>query len=164
MIRKLLPVGWLLFFLWVTATSYNLTKAFHIDDTFHLEAAQHLSQHPLKPMSGYINWEEIPQPMWQFNQPPLYFYGVAIAAKVVGYTEWGLHLFQSVFVGLALFFFSRMTRLLQPGYVHLALFGLAFSPAFWVNQNLMIDIPLLSLSTGMVYFMLRDSRHRGGIT
>ncbi|RLD93697.1 MAG: hypothetical protein DRJ29_08040 [Bacteroidetes bacterium] len=46
----------LLILLWIGLTAINLNKAFHIDDSFHLEAAAYLSVNPTSPMSGLINW------------------------------------------------------------------------------------------------------------
>jgi len=59
MVKSLLNSKYfLLVVFWVFLTAFNVTKAFHIDDTFHLLAAQHLQQHPTAPMSGLINWSD----------------------------------------------------------------------------------------------------------
>ena len=66
--------GLVLVFLFAIATSINLDKAFHIDDAFHLHAAQWISEHPLRPMSGTIDWSGSVEHYYDGNQPPLFFY------------------------------------------------------------------------------------------
>jgi len=52
-----------LLLLWMFATVLNLTKAYHIDDTVHLEIAQWIIREPWHPMSGQINWSENTEPI-----------------------------------------------------------------------------------------------------
>src|ERR1700746_2357057 len=76
---------WLLV-LWACATAYNLLKPYHMDDTVHLEIARWISTHPLHPMSGLVYWDGIKKPIYQLNQPPLYFYLLAFWGGGVGYS------------------------------------------------------------------------------
>src|SRR5215467_925770 len=85
---------WLLV-LWVTVTAYNLFKPYHIDDTAHLEIARWISANPLRPMSGLFDWEEGIEPVYQLNQPHLYFYLLALWGGVFGYSEVAMHSLQS---------------------------------------------------------------------
>ena len=62
-----------IFILWLILTGININKAFTIDDTYHLEAANLIAQNPLKPMSGFINWGDSPTQLFYGNQPPLFF-------------------------------------------------------------------------------------------
>ncbi|TXK47655.1 glycosyltransferase family 39 protein [Pontibacter qinzhouensis] len=144
--------------LWLLATGLNLNKAFHIDDTFHLEAAQWIAQHPLQPMSGYINWGGASEQMSQFNQPPLYFYAVACVGELFGYSEVPLHLFQSIFTFLCIFFFYRIAVVLHEKQALLLTCFFVLNPAFLVNQNLMVDIPLLSLQLLCMYMLLTSEQ------
>ena len=145
----------LLFFLWSVLTVINIDKAFHIDDTFHLEAADYIRHNPDKPMSGLINWRDDPLPMYIENQPPLFFYLIALVSCIAGYNEISLHLFLSIFTFFGLYFFFQLTKILsvkKPA-VLLALF--AFCPAFIINQNLMLDVPVLTIILGSALFLLK---------
>ncbi len=151
----------LLFFLWLILTAVNINKAFHIDDPFHLEAAQRISETPLKPMSGLINWADDPSPMHLYNQPSLFFYSVAGVGALFGYHEIPMHLFLSVFTFLALYFFYKICRFIRVQRVGLLLALFAFCPAFIINQNLMTDTPILALMLGFTWFLLKanDTSH-----
>ena len=144
----------LLLGIWLVLTVINITKAFHIDDTFHLESAQWISDHWQKPLSGTINWGNNSEPMYDSNHPALFFYGIALVASTFSYSEIPLHLFMSVFTFLTLVFFLRIKRLLYPSASPLVLLIFGFCPALMVNQNLMTDVPLLSLFLGFLYFFL----------
>ncbi|QNF34862.1 glycosyltransferase family 39 protein [Adhaeribacter swui] len=143
-----------LFLLWLLATSLNLTKAFHIDDAFHLAAAQWIEHHPFRPMSGKVLWDFGYVPISQYNQPPLYFYFVSWVGHVLGYREVPLHLMQAVFTLLAIYFFYKIARLLIPAYALLSTAFLVLNPAFLINQNLMVDMPLLSLHLLFIYLLI----------
>ncbi|WP_420149008.1 glycosyltransferase family 39 protein [Spirosoma sp.] len=140
--------------LYCVATLLNLNKAYHIDDTFHLEAANWIKGNPLRPMSGLINWAENKEPMYMANQPPLYFYLLALVSSIFGTSEIVLHLFQSIFTLLALVAFIKITGLLQLKNGVLLTALLAFCPAFLINQNLMVDVPLLCLDLWFLYYLL----------
>jgi hypothetical protein len=142
----------LLLGVWVILTVLNVTKAFHIDDTYHLESAQWISDHWQRPLSGTINWGDNSEPMHDSNHPALFFYGIALVASVFSYAEVPLHLFMSVFTFLTLVFFLRIKRLLYPTSSPLVLLVFGFCPALIVNQNLMTDVPLLSFFLGFLYF------------
>ncbi|HEY4788108.1 MAG TPA: glycosyltransferase family 39 protein, partial [Bacteroidales bacterium] len=150
----------LLFFLWFVLTAINIDKAFHIDDTFHLEVSECIKHTPLKPMSGLINWYSTPEPIYEYNQPALFFYSIALVSKIFGNHEIPLHLFLSVFTFLALYFFYRIAELLSLKQKNTLLALFAFCPAFIINQNLMTDIPILALLMGFVYFLLKAGINR----
>jgi hypothetical protein len=68
-------------------------KAFHIDDTLFLRAAQQIQQHPADFYGCTMNWFGTPQPMVQvFDNPPLTCYYIALVAAVTGWSEVALHL------------------------------------------------------------------------
>jgi 4-amino-4-deoxy-L-arabinose transferase-like glycosyltransferase len=142
------------FCLWVVPTLININKAFHIDDTFYLEVAKWIVDHPLKPMSGMVNWYNDPEPFSNANQPPLFFYMIAAWSRLSGTTEVAMHLLQSVFSYLCILFSYKVFRLVSREHaaVFTALF--AFNPAFIVNQNMMTDIPLLAATLAFVYMLL----------
>lgn len=148
----------LLLLIWCVLTAVNLFKAFHMDDTFHLEAAEHILKHPARPMSVQINWEDDPAPMSTSNHPPLFFYLIAAVIKVFGPNEIAVHLLLSVFTFVALYFFQELTRLLAVPRDGALFLLFAFSPAAVVNQNVMADMPLLAFGLGSVYFLITASQ------
>jgi len=148
---------WLVLILWFAITGFNINKAFHIDDAFHLEAAKWIAKNPLKPMSGLINWTDNPEPMFTSNQPPLFFYLIAVVGELFGYSEVPMHLLESVFAFLALWFFYKVCTIISPSKGGLLLVFLAFCPAMIVNQNLMLDIPLLSLELAFIYYLIKNT-------
>jgi len=150
----------LLLIIWGILTVINVNKAYHIDDSFHLKAAQELREHPLKPMTGLVNWENSPTPMYQHNQPPLFFYLIAATGAVFGESEVVMHLLLSIFTFLALFFFSKLIEILKVKHDKLLLIVFGFSPALIINQNLMVDVPLLAMILGFSYFTLKAKHSR----
>ena len=149
----------LLFTLWFVATAFNITKPYHIDDTGHLEIAEWLAEHPTHPMSGYINWGDSPAPIHLLNQPHLYFYLLGFYIKLFGVNEITTHLFQSFFTLLAIVFFYKLVCVHCQKHVFFPVFFLALCPAFVVGQNLMTDVPLLSLWI-LFYYVLTTDRIR----
>ena len=145
----------LLFFLWSVLTAINIDKAFHIDDTFHLEASEYIKLNPEKPMSGFINWDDDPKPIYSANQPPLFFYLIAFLSSIFGPNEIPLHLFLSIFTFLGLYYFYQLAQILSVQNVRTLLVLFAFCPAFIINQNLMLDIPVLAIIMGSAYFLLK---------
>ncbi len=131
--------------LWVVVTAYNLGKPFHVDDTAHLEIARWISGHPLHPMSGMLNWGGVNQPIYDTNQPHLYFYLLAGWSSLFGFSEVALHSMQSIFALACVVLFHRQARRSCPGIAVWLTALLILSPAFVVEQNLMVDVPLLAL-------------------
>lgn len=145
--------------LWLLVTAINLFKAFHIDDSFHLEAAQWIMNHWTEPLSGHINWDNNTKPMYNSNHPVLFFYLIAIVGSVFSFGEVPLHILLSVFSFLALHYFYKSLKALYPASNLLPLVLFAVCPAFIVNQNLMIDVPLVALMLGFVYhFILANNQ------
>jgi len=150
----------LIFLLWLILTAINIDKAFHIDDTFHLEAGQWLRENHLKPMSGLINWADDPTPMYSHNQPVLFFYLVAFTSFLFGMGEIPLHLMESVFTFLVLYYFYKTAVFLRVGKPRILLIFLAFCPAFIINQNVMVDVPVLSLVLISAYYLLKSGKEQ----
>lgn len=131
--------------LWAAITALGHGKAFHIDDTFHLKAGQWIEAYPLQPMSGLVNWAHDPEPIHRFNQPPGFFYAVALTGHWFGYGEAPMHAMLSLFTLLALICFHRLARHRSPRSALLLTALFALCPAFLVNQGVMADVPLLAL-------------------
>jgi 4-amino-4-deoxy-L-arabinose transferase-like glycosyltransferase len=139
-------------------TCFNLFKAFHIDDTFHIEAAQHILEHPSQPMNGEINWGGSTNSISEFNQPPFLFYLISIVIYFFGANEIALHLLVSVFSLFAIYYFERLLYHFHSKNANFFLIVFALCPAFVVNQNVMTDIPLLSLLMGSSYYFITSSK------
>lgn len=142
--------------LWLFCTAINVNKAFHIDDTYHLEAARLIIQDPLHPATGLINWRDVPQPVHITHQPLAWFYLVAATGDLFGFAEIPLHLMLSLFTLLAICFFFKSARLVAPDHARLLTLLFALGPAFLVNQNLMIDVPLVAVAILFIYLLLRS--------
>jgi 4-amino-4-deoxy-L-arabinose transferase-like glycosyltransferase len=68
-------------------------RAFHVDDTLFLHAAQNIVKHPLDPYGFQVAWERTPQQMSEVTQnPPLTSYYIALAGRLFGWSERALHL------------------------------------------------------------------------
>ena len=140
--------------LWAAITAIDFNKAFHIDDTFHLKAAQWIEHHPAHPMSGTVNWGQDPEPIHDFNQPPGFFYLVAATGHLFGYSEGPMHMMRSLFSLLALLCFHRLARHRAPRHALWLTALFALCPAFMVNQGVMTDVPLLAMQLLFFNFLL----------
>ena len=143
-----------LLLLWIFATALNLTKAYHIDDTGHLETAQWILRDPWHPMSGQINWNENAAPIHLLNQPHLYFYLLAGWGALWGFGEVPMHLLQSFFTLACIILTYRIARIILPSGALLTTALLMLSPAVIVGQNLMVDIPLLAFWLAFFYVLI----------
>ncbi|NES99978.1 MAG: glycosyltransferase family 39 protein [Sphaerospermopsis sp. SIO1G1] len=139
---------------WLFATIINFNKAYHIDDTVHLETAQWIIKNPLNPMSGMINWDQNEAPIHNLNQPHLYFYILAIWGIFFGFSEASTHILQSFFTLICIVLVYLITKIIIPNHRILITGLLTLSPAFIVGQNLMVDIPLLSFFLGFYYCLI----------
>jgi len=156
-------LGWLnaqisvnqyVFILWIILTAININKAFHIDDTFHLLAAEWITDHPEDPMAVEINWADQPEAIFLGSQPPLYFYLLAFFIKIFGTGEIALHLLTAIFLFHVLYFYAKILSKINVKQPKVLLTLFAFCPALIVNQNLMIDIPILSMALGSTYYLI----------
>lgn len=154
---------WLVLLLWAAITGLDLNKAFHIDDAFHLLAAQWIGHHPATPMTGLVNWANDPEPLHHFNQPPGFFYLVALTGHLFGYAELPMHAMRALFTLLALLCFHRLARHLAPAQAPWLTALFALCPAFMVNQGLMTDVPLLALQLLFFNLLLAPGNSPPGI-
>src|SRR3989338_3049073 len=90
---------------WVFITAFNVFKPVHMDDTAYLESAKWISQNPLMPMSGVLNWNNTALAMYNENFPPLYPYMLAGVIKLFGLNIFLLHLLISIFTLVSIFLF-----------------------------------------------------------
>jgi 4-amino-4-deoxy-L-arabinose transferase-like glycosyltransferase len=131
--------------MWLAVTAYNLFKPYHIDDTVHLEIARWIAGHPLHPMGGELSYGDVDVPIHSLNQPPLYFYLLAGWGSLFGYGEATMHALQASFSLAAIVLFHRIARRVVPANAVWLTGMLVLGPGFVVEQNLMVDVPLLAL-------------------
>ena len=130
-----------------------LHKAFHIDDTLFLRAAQQIQQHPADFYGFQMNWFGTTQPMIDnFDNPPLTCYYIALAAAVAGWSEPALHLaFILPAVMVILGVFSLAKRYCSRPAVAAAV--ALCTPVFLISATtLMSDVLLLALWVWALYF------------
>ena len=140
--------------LWVIATAINLFKPFHIDDAFHLEVAKWIMENPLNPMGAQVNWQDFSRAAAYENNPPLYFYFIALVGKTVGINEVNCHLMQSVFSFICIYLFHKLAKIVATDVSKQITGLLILGPVFLVNQNLMLDVPLLAFELIIIYLLV----------
>ena len=149
------PKDWLvLLLIWAAATACNLFKPFHIDDTVHLDIAEWIIKHPLHPMSGLLNWSGTLEPIYKTNQPHLFFYILALWIRFFGASELSTHLLESLATLACVFLFFRIARYFVPSLALWATALVILGPAFVVEQNVMVDDPLLATWLAFFYFLV----------
>ncbi len=148
-----------LLLIWAAATACNLFKPYHIDDTAHLLIAQWIIHHPLHPMSGMLNWSGALEPIYKTNQPHLYFYLLAFWIHLFGTSEPATHALESLATLACVLLFFRIARRLVPAVAMWATAVVILGPAFVVEQNLMVDDPLLALWLAFFGLLLCDLGH-----
>jgi dolichyl-phosphate-mannose-protein mannosyltransferase len=156
---------WTIIAIWLFASFWNFNKAYHIDDTAHLEIAHWIAENPWHPMSGLMSWDSDFEPIYQTNQPHLYFYLMAFWAQLFGWNEISMHMLMSLFVFWAIVEFYKLAKIVAPNSALLSTSLLGLSPAFVVGQNSMVDIPLLAVWMSFFRILLNpeiaDSRRYG---
>jgi 4-amino-4-deoxy-L-arabinose transferase-like glycosyltransferase len=139
-----------------TTWAFNLTKPVHIDDTAYLKMAEHIVQQPLRPMSLVLNWGDDSRPAFdEMNQPPLFFYVLALSLQVFRSSELAGHVALALASGLAVLLCFGVARRVAPDTALLMTAACTLGPAFLPAQNIMTDVPLLTCWLATVYFLLR---------
>lgn len=144
---------------WFFSLVWNFDKAFHIDDTAYLEMARWIAQQPLRPLSGLLSWGNDFEPIYVTNQPPLYFYLMALIGTLFGWTEAAMHSVMAVFSLWAILVFYRLSRLWFKAHAVWLASLLALNPAFVLGQSSMVDIPLLAIWMQFFFVLLSPNQH-----
>ena len=80
-------------FLTLAALTPFLAKPFNIDDPLFLWSAKQIVAHPLDPYGFNVDWGWTQFPMFKVTEnPPLACYYLALAGKIFGWGEIGLHM------------------------------------------------------------------------
>jgi len=133
-----------------------LGKAFNIDDPMFLWVAKHIVGHPLDPFGFNVNWGGGPNPMFlQTKNPPLFCYYLALASRLVGWGEVGLHTLMLVPAIAAVLGVHQLARRFCGNPLQAALICL-LTPAFLVSStSVMCDVPMLALWIWAVVLWVR---------
>ena len=68
-----------------------------------------------------------------------------------------MHLLMSLFTFLALYFFNSIANLISPSTKRELLLYFAFWPPFLINQNAMVDVPLLAMILAATFLFAASS-------
>jgi 4-amino-4-deoxy-L-arabinose transferase-like glycosyltransferase len=138
-------------------------KAFHIDDTLFVWAAQHIVQHPLDPYGFSVVWYWTRMPMSEVTQnPPAAAYYMAAIGKVAGWSEVGIHLAFLVPAMVVILGTCRLARRFTQMPL-LAAAATLLTPGFLVSStSAMCDTPMLAAWILAAIFWLEglDRRRR----
>jgi Dolichyl-phosphate-mannose-protein mannosyltransferase len=145
----------------VVCASVNLTKAVHVDDTFHLGVVDAILRDPLHVMSASVNWYDAAQPIGGTNQPHLFFYLQALVTVVFGRSALAQHLLMAGIASVAVLLFYRLAALVAPRSPLVLTTLFALGPAFLPGQDLMVDVPLVAL--WLLFFWAILSRGPSGM-
>jgi 4-amino-4-deoxy-L-arabinose transferase-like glycosyltransferase len=153
--------NWTLTVVTLAALAPFLAKPFNIDDPLFVWIARQIQLHPGNPYGFDVNWYGEAQPMWSVTEnPPLACYFMALAAKISGWSEIGLHaafLIPAIAVVLG-------TRRLAGKFCGRPLFAALatlFTPVFLVSATtVMCDVPMLAFWIWAVVFWI-EGMERG---
>ncbi|MCZ6784441.1 MAG: glycosyltransferase family 39 protein [Proteobacteria bacterium] len=141
-------------------------KAFTVDDPLFLWLGRHIQTDPGDFFGFLVNWSYTPRPMYAITRnPPLTGYYVALAAAVVGWSEYALHTAFLVPAGAAALGTYGLARRLCSKPLAAALIGL-LTPVFLVSStNIMCDTMLVAFWCGSLWCWIRGfdlaERHEG---
>ena len=131
-------------------------KAFHMDDPLFVWAARHIQNDFADPYGFSVNWYGKIQPMWHvMKNPPLTSYYIALAAFVVGWSEWALHLaflIPAIAASLGTFFLAKefCSRPLE------ATLAAILTPVFLISSTtIMCDVMMLAFWVWAIYLWVR---------
>lgn len=146
------PMVWVSLFILVCLVPF-LDKAFFIDDTLFLRAAEQIQKHPLDFYGFNINWFGYTTTMTEaFDNPPLTSYYIALVASLVGWSEVALHsafLLVALAAGLGIF---KLASCYCERPLLAALVAI-LTPAFLVSATaVMCDVMLLAFWVWALYW------------
>ncbi len=142
-------------------TITNAFKPLHIDDGYYYFRAAHIAEHPLDPLGNEILYHQWPQSAFDYYVPPVVPYWFASAVALFGerpflWKLWFLPFSLALVVGV----FHLLKRFARPVALPMTAV-IALCPAYLPSWNLMLDMPLLALSTASLALFLvaceRDS-------
>jgi len=138
-----------------------LGKAVHIDDTLFVMAARHIAAHPFDFYGFSVNWYGWDMPFYEVTQnPPLFSYYLALAGRLLGWSETALHAACLAPAALAVLGTAALARQLGRDQLTAGLVALA-CPLFLVSAStLMCDVTMLAFWVWAAVFWLRGLEGR----
>lgn len=132
--------------LWAIATALNVGKPYHIDDTYYLEQARWIAEHPGTPTSGLVYWEgDRPEPFHRAGNHPFLVPAImALVIRAAGESPLALHLLTAAFSAIAIALVHVLSRRWAPERALTVTSLFALGPAFLAEQNVMLDVPLVA--------------------
>jgi hypothetical protein len=132
-----------------------LAKPFNIDDPLFIWTAHQIQSHPVNPYGFNVNWYGEAQPMWSVTEnPPLASYYLALAAKIFGWSEIGLHIAFSIPVIAVILGTYRLARRFCD-WPALAACLTLFTPVFLISSTtIMCDVSMLAFWVWAVIFWI----------
>ncbi|KKS97782.1 MAG: hypothetical protein UV73_C0005G0059 [Candidatus Gottesmanbacteria bacterium GW2011_GWA2_43_14] len=145
-----------LLIIWLTATSFNITKAVYIDDISTINIGRYLLQDLKKPNQAILKNDRETGIASEnsLTHPPLVPYLGSAVIFFFGENELIFHIVWSLFTLMAITFFYLLARHLTKQALLLT-FLFIINPAFVPSQNLMLDLPLVVFTVMFFYFLLR---------
>jgi 4-amino-4-deoxy-L-arabinose transferase-like glycosyltransferase len=130
-----------------------LAKPFNLDEPLFIWAAKHIQSQPTDPYGFDVNWIGTQEPMWRaMMNPPLMSYYLALAAKLFGWSEIGLHFACLVFAVAVILGTHRLATNFCK-WPMLAALGTLFAPAFMVSSTtVMCDVSMLAFWIWAIVF------------
>src|SRR3989338_3800485 len=144
-----------LFIIWAVAVYFNITKAVYIDDISTINIGNYLLAdlgHPLTAILQNVTDSGIPLER-SVTHPPFIPYLSSLIIHLFGRNDLAFHAVWSLFTLISVVFFYLLARQFTNRALLLT-FLFIISPVFIPSQNLMLDIPLVSLIILFFYFLL----------
>jgi len=147
--------NWTLTFIVLAALVPFLAKPFNIDEPLFLWTARQIQAHPANPYGFDVNWYGFAMPMSAVTKnPPLACYYLALAAKIFGWGETGLHTAFLLPALAAILGTCRLARRLCTWPLLASLVTL-FTPVFLISATtVMCDVAMLAFWMWAVVFWL----------
>jgi hypothetical protein len=142
----------------------NALKPVHIDDAIYVRYAQQIVQHPLDPYGFEMFWFQWPENANWVLCPIGVPYWIALGMAMFGQSIWALKLWMTP---IALGFTWSMDSLLKQGHVQhrgAMVWMIALSPVVLPGFNLMLDVPVLTLSMISLVMNIRALRSESSMT
>ena len=159
LLSEKLKVLFIVFGVWAFATFWNINKAFHIDDIYYLDIARWIKDHPWHPMIGLVYYSDLFIPIHEVNQPHFYFYLMALWEYFFDISEIAIHSLMAIFTLWAIYGVMRLSRLLIPKHYLLATVFFGLGPAFVINQNTMVDVPMIAIWIEFYYQLVKPTKN-----
>lgn len=107
----------------------NASKPVHIDDTYYLWLARHISENPLDPFGFEIFWQQWPMKAYDNYVPPLFPYWLAMAMTVTGDNPYLIKLALLPFILMFVFSVHALSSRFSPAFAMPITLFLALAPA-----------------------------------